>query len=108
VPFSRFVTRRTDAALRIGQVSAVRESMQRLAGDAHGAPVRQHLCAHLLVEADGRCVPLEHVPLQARAALGDRDGGYASEQRLADPLSAHLRTDVKVFDVDAGVAAPGE
>jgi hypothetical protein len=61
-----------------------------VAGDAHGAPVHQHLCAHLLVETDCRCVPLEDVPLQAGAALGCSDGGDAGEEGFADSFSAVL------------------
>ena len=90
----------------IGFASALRENMKPLADDAHGAPVRQHLCSHLLVEADGGCIPLEHVPLQTRAALAYRDGGYAGEQSFANSLSAVFRTNVKVFDMNTSVAAP--
>ena len=81
--------------------------MEPFAGDAHGAPVGEHLCAHLLVEADGWGVPFEYVPLQAGAAFGYGDGGYAGEEGFADSLAAVLGADVEVFDVDAGVAAPG-
>ena len=65
------------------------------------------LCAQLLVEADGGGVPFEDVPLQAVAAFFDGDGGDAGEQRFADSLAAVLGADEEVFDVDAGVAAPG-
>jgi len=83
------------------------ESWENFAGDAHGAPVHQHLRAHLLVEADGGGVPFEDVPLQTRAAFGDGDGGDTGEEGFADSLPAVLETDVEVFDVNAGVAAPG-
>ncbi len=81
--------------------------MEPFAGDAHGAPVGEHLRAHLLVEADGGRVPFEYVPLQAGAAFGYGDGGYAGEEGFANSLPAVLGADVEVFDVDAGVAAPG-
>ena len=67
----------------------------------------EHLRAHLLVEADGRGIPLEDVPLEAGAAFCCCDCGYAGEESFADSLPAMLGIHVEVFYVDAGVASPG-
>ena len=60
-----------------------------------------------MVEVDGGLVPVEDGPLVARAAFGYGDGGDAGEEGFADSLSAMFGGDVEVFEVDAGVAAPG-
>ena len=83
------------------------EGGQGFAGDAHDAPLGEHLGSHLFVEVDGGGVPVEDVPLEARAAFGDGDGGDAGEEGFADSLPAMLGADVEVFEVDAGVASPG-
>ncbi len=83
------------------------EGVEGFAGDLHTLPLDLHDGSHLLVEVDGGGVPVEDVPLEARAAFGYGDGGEAGEEGFADSLPAVLGADVEVFEVDAGVAAPG-
>ncbi len=60
-----------------------------------------------MVEVDGGLVPVEDGPLEAGAAFGYGDGCDAGEEGFADSLPAVRGADVEVFEVDAGVAAPG-
>jgi len=73
----------------------------------HALPLGLHDCAEGVVEVDGGLVPVEDGPLVAGTAFGYGDGCDASEQCFADSLPAMLRVNVEVFEVDAGVAAPG-
>ena len=45
------------------------EGVEGVAGDAHDAPVGEHAGAEALVDGDGGFVPVEDVPLEARAAF---------------------------------------
>src|ERR1700692_4769755 len=54
-------------ALEMELMGGGAEGEEVVAGDAHGAPLGLHAGADLLVEADGRGVPFENVPLQAGA-----------------------------------------
>ena len=83
------------------------ESVEWVGGEAHDAPRGEHVCAYLFVDGDSGCVPVEHVPLEARAAFVDGDAGEAREESFADSLPAKGGRDVKVFKADAVVAAPG-
>jgi len=60
-----------------------------------------------MVEGDGRLVPLEHIPLQAGAALVDGDAGEPGEKGLADAMAAQRGSDVDVLKANAVVTAPG-
>src|SRR5882757_4736261 len=60
-----------------------------------------------MVEVDGGLVPVEDAPFEARATLGDSNGGDARKQRFANALAAKDRTDEEVFEIDARVASPG-
>ena len=80
---------------------------QRFAADAHVAPLVQELGAHGAIEIDGRRVPVQHLPLQAQAALFDGDGRDPLEQRLADAQAAKLGMHEKIFEVEPGPAHPG-
>src|SRR5271168_3574033 len=60
-----------------------------------------------MVEVDGGLVPVEDAPFVARAAFGYGDSGDAGEEGFADSLPAILGVDIEVFEIDAGVAAPG-
>ena len=88
-------------------VAAFGEGAEGFAGDAHDAPVRGELGAHLVVEVLGGEVPVEDVPLEAGAALDDGDGGNLGEERLADTALAEVGEDEKVLEVDAVMALPG-
>ena len=100
-------------------VSTLRQSLRGWAGDRSAARCRaspltrtlrhfvQELGAHGRVEVDGRRVPVQHLPLQARATFLDGDGGHPLEQRLANAEAAKLRLDEQVFEVESGPAHPG-
>jgi len=83
------------------------EGGEGFAGDLHALPLGLHDGAEGLVEVDGGLVPVEDRPFVAWAAFGYGDGGDAGEESFADSLAAMLGSDVDVFKVDAGVAAPG-
>ena len=81
--------------------------MERVAGEAHDAPLGEHASADLFVDGDGGSVPVEDVPLEARAAFVDGDLRETGEQGAADSLPAQRGRDVEVFEADAVVAEPG-
>src|SRR5580698_10733395 len=80
--------------------------VQCVAGESHDAPTAQHACADLFVDGDGWSVPVEDIPLEARAAFVDGNLGEACEQGAADSLTAQRWRDVEVFQADAVVAEP--
>lgn len=86
---------------------AFSEAADGVAGHAHVAPGIHEFGAHGGVEVDGRGVPVEDFPLQARALFFDGDGGDALEQRFADAEAAQLWKDEEVFKVETGSAEPG-
>ncbi len=93
-----------------GSVGFCRDSgqaVERVAADAHIAPLVKELGAHGAIEVDGRGIPVQDLPLQARAALFDGDGGNLLEQRLADAQAAELGLNEEVFEVEARAAHPG-
>src|SRR5579871_4458171 len=45
------------------------QNLESFAVDAHDAPLAEHVGTDALVEVDGELVPVEHVPLEAVAAL---------------------------------------
>ncbi len=82
------------------------EGLEGFAVDAHDAPLVEHVGSHLFVEVDGGLVPVEDVPLEAVAVL-EGYGGEVAEEGFGDSSAAELGADEEVFEVDAGVAAPG-
>src|ERR1700761_8630024 len=80
---------------------------ERGAGDAHDAPGLQHDGAAATVEVDGGRVPVENIPLHARAAALHRDGGNVREKRLADAAAAMRGLHEQVFQMNAGTAPGG-
>src|SRR4051794_24140073 len=82
------------------------QSCERRAADAHDAPGLEHDGAATPVEVDRGCVPVEDVPLHARAAALHGDGGDAAQKRLPDAAAPMGGLDEEVFKMHAG-AAPG-
>jgi hypothetical protein len=59
------------------------------------------------VEGDRGCVPIEHRPIEPRAAALERRVREPREQAPADAAPARVRTDEQVLEVDAGLADEG-
>jgi hypothetical protein len=84
----------------------LREGFEGFAVNAHDSPLVEHVGSHLFVEVDGGLVPVEDVPLEAVTAL-EGDGGETGEEGLGYASASEFGADEEVFEVDAGVAAPG-
>ena len=74
---------------------------QRVPSQPARPPVRQHVGAQLLVEANRRSVPVEHVPVHAAAAARDGQARQVAQQRLANPRPTCVRLDVEVLEEQA-------
>src|ERR1700709_615834 len=80
---------------------------QRVAGDAHDAPVGQHGSAHLLVEADGVLVPIGHGPFEAAALAFHRKHRQSTQHLCAESAAANGRFYVQVFQIQPALAEEG-
>ena len=67
------------------------QPMKGFTADPDIAPLVEELRAHGAIEVDGRGVPVQDLPLQARTVSLDGDGGDLLEQSLADAEAAKLR-----------------
>ena len=74
---------------------------QRFARHPHIPPLVQKLAAHRPVKLNRRRIPIQHRPLQPRAALFHRNRRHPFQQRFADPQPAHLRLNKDVLQVDS-------
>ncbi len=86
------------AALRLCEV------LERVAAEAHDAPVFLGFAADAFVDGDGGGVPGEDVPFEAVAAFVHGDASYGLEEGFADSVAAERWRDVDVFEADAVVA----
>ena len=96
-------TRRLDRLIR----SRRSQRSQCVAGDAHDAPVGQHGCAHLLVEADGVLIPVEHGPFEAAALAFHRKRRQGTQHLGAESAAANGRLHVQVFQIQPALAEKG-
>src|SRR6476469_450479 len=89
-----------------GSHRAAAEGRQRRSGEAEGGPFLHRQGAELLVEVDGRLVPVQDTPFNARVAPVDGGRCQMLQQCLAVALAAGLRPDVEVLEVDPVDALP--
>src|SRR5579862_8489661 len=78
--------------------------MQRVTGKSIPGPFLKRICAQSAIKLDGRCVPIEHCPLQPSIAPFHGDLRQSRQESFADSFTPMSRLYEKVFQIEAGLA----
>src|SRR5881394_1015632 len=85
----------------------VRDTRERIAGEAESRPFVHQLGANLLVERDGEIVPVEHRPVDAAAIPIDRNARELAQKSESNSVFPEVRLHEEIFEIDPALAEPG-
>src|SRR5438132_6356553 len=71
------------------------------AGDPGNPPFGQYLRAELLIEADRRCIPVQHRPFEPPATTLDREPGKMDQKRAPVATAAKRRPNKQILEIEA-------
>src|SRR6266404_4193484 len=71
------------------------------AGDPGNPPFGQYLRAELPIEADRRCIPVQHRPFEPPATALDREPGKMDQKRAPVAAAAKRRPNKQILEIEA-------